>query len=36
MISVVMNNEKQIRFQKTRSMLENNGDDLEHFVYKTN
>ena len=30
-----MDKEEQIRFQKTRSMLENNGDDLEHFVYKT-
>jgi len=30
-----MDKEEQIRFQKTRYMLENNGDDLEHFVYKT-
>jgi len=29
------NNKKDIGFEKIQSMLENNGDDLEHFVYQT-
>lgn len=27
--------DKEEKLQKIRSMLENNGDDLEHFVYRT-